>query len=334
MALRPSFTWKRILGNFFVLFVLLVISFIYYATVFIAYDASWDDPGSFAFLLFFHIQCFMLLWCLVQAIITDPGQVPRYWGFLMGDNEQKRRRYCLMCHVFKPERCHHCSACNRCVLNMDHHCPWINNCVGFYNRKYFILLLFYVLLTTYIINLALFTSIEDALNLLYSSGLWHEHLALLLAYSLNVTLSIVMTFFSKFHMKLILYNKTTIEMLDKKNLHKGNFNCGTLFNWMQVFGRNPWLWLIPVTGKSGKPLGDGVVWRQPQSLSVDGEIPETNGDGRRISVIHQEQASPSVLQPIKTQSRNITETKVPFNSPATSDLRMKRLAKELNVKGI
>jgi hypothetical protein len=57
------------------------------------------------------------------------------WGFHLGDNENKRRRYCLMCNVFKPERCHHCSACNRCVLNMDHHCPWINNCVGFWNRK-------------------------------------------------------------------------------------------------------------------------------------------------------------------------------------------------------
>ena len=68
----------------------------------------------------------------------------------MGD-ETKRRRYCKMCNVWKPDRTHHCSIYNRCILNMDHHCPWINNCVGFYNRKFFVQLLVYIFSTLCIV---------------------------------------------------------------------------------------------------------------------------------------------------------------------------------------
>ena len=111
----------------------------------------------------------MLIWALIQAMTTDPGEVPPYWGFYMGDPEYKRRRYCLMCHVFKPERCHHCSACNRCVLNMDHHCPWINNCVGFYNRKFFFLLLIYTICATAMVAGALWRRALDAARQIYDT---------------------------------------------------------------------------------------------------------------------------------------------------------------------
>ena len=77
-----------------------------------------------------------------MATITSPGEVPIYWALYNKTTEE--RKYCLICHNFKPERTHHCSKCNKCVLNMDHHCPWINNCVGFYNRKYFVLFLVYI----------------------------------------------------------------------------------------------------------------------------------------------------------------------------------------------
>ena len=44
-------------------------------------------------------------------------------------------------------RTHHCSHINRCVLNMDHYCPWLSNTIGFHNKKFFVMLLFYVCLT-------------------------------------------------------------------------------------------------------------------------------------------------------------------------------------------
>ena len=72
-------------------------------------------------------------------------------GFFLDDPEHKKRRYCLICHIFKPERCHHCSTCNKCILVMDHHCPWLNGCVGHSNRKFFMMLLFYANTTVFLL---------------------------------------------------------------------------------------------------------------------------------------------------------------------------------------
>lgn len=65
----------------------------------------------------------------------------------MNEIENRRKRYCLICHLFKPERCHHCSTCGSCMLGMDHHCPWLATCIGYYNRKYFILTIIYSMTT-------------------------------------------------------------------------------------------------------------------------------------------------------------------------------------------
>jgi hypothetical protein len=32
-------------------------------------------------LLIFHLLFFMVVWSMVQSIISDPGRVPIYWGF-------------------------------------------------------------------------------------------------------------------------------------------------------------------------------------------------------------------------------------------------------------
>jgi len=41
---------------------------------------------------------------MIKSIIGDPGRVPIYWGFFAEENQNQRRRYCLLCHSFKPER--------------------------------------------------------------------------------------------------------------------------------------------------------------------------------------------------------------------------------------
>ncbi|KAG0371649.1 palmitoyltransferase for Vac8p [Mortierella sp. AD032] len=52
-------------------------------------------------------------------------------------------RWCDLCQVVKPDRCHHCKECDQCVLRMDHHCPWVNSCIGYNNLKFFYLFIMY-----------------------------------------------------------------------------------------------------------------------------------------------------------------------------------------------
>lgn len=131
--------------------ILIFISFIYFvAFKFVLIDHYSDKIWFYPYALLFNLLFFMLMWSLIKTMRSDPGRVPHFWGYYIEKADFKKRRYCLICHIFKPERCHHCSACNRCVLNMDHHCPWISNCVGFENRKFFILMLTYIVVSDFV----------------------------------------------------------------------------------------------------------------------------------------------------------------------------------------
>jgi len=170
----------------------------------------------------FHILLLMMLWSLLITMYTHPGEIPLYWGFYIGDDDSKKKRYCLICNAFKPERSHHCSVCNICVLNMDHHCPWVDNCIGFYNRKYFMQLLFYLSLLTIYIDFSLGYDFIIMMKQIFTERLKYRFMGsafiFFISYGINVTLSILITLFLKFHVKLIVENSTTIESLDKEKI--------------------------------------------------------------------------------------------------------------------
>jgi len=194
------------------------------------------------FILVFNLSFMMFLWAFVATIVTDPGRVPLYWGFYLDAPDTRKRRYCLVCHIFKPERCHHCSTCNRCVLNMDHHCPWINNCVGFSNRKYFILLLFYVLVTV-ILGICGFIpkvlSIGKQSKVNFRSVLNTDCGLILLSFVSLCAVFVALVVFFKFHLWLVVNNLTTIENMNhEKSGYNPMYNMGFYYNWIQVFGKN------------------------------------------------------------------------------------------------
>ena len=149
----------------------------------------------------------------------------------MGDPETKRKRYCLMCNVFKPDRCHHCSACNRCVLNMDHHCPWVNNCIGFWNRKHFLLLLFYAVGTLLFFVISSTAAIVNTIMLYIEAyktavigniSIFVNNIILDINYLFSLFLVYTLVKFTYFHVTLVIKNITTLESLENKGMDYNN----------------------------------------------------------------------------------------------------------------
>ena len=124
---------------------------------------------------------------------------------------------------------------------MDHHCPWINNCIGFWNRKYFMLLLVYVLLSTYFIVVTMgydfFLTLKWELDVFYYAREQQNQTKLVrtlliqVSYVLTCIISVLMTMFLRFHIFLATTNKTTIENLDKKGKpYKSPYDIGENLN--------------------------------------------------------------------------------------------------------
>ena len=235
-------------------------------------------------LIVFHFLFVMSTWTTLVTAFSDPGQVPIYWGFYIGDPDSMRSRYCLMCNVFKPVRCHHCSVCNRCVLNMDHHCPWINNCIGFYNRKYFIMMVFYLNCTliyvltcnvSVVVNIVMFY-IKDVNWSVTSVSTWMDVLSVVV-FGMDVAMEVILIQFFKFHVKLILENKTTIETLEHKGKQfKSKFDKGKWDNYYEVMGMSKVLWFFPLKRYYGKPKGNGIEWGE--LIEEENEMKEGSGN--------------------------------------------------------
>ena len=74
-------------------------------------------------------------------------------------------------------------------------------------------------------------------------------------------MSVILSQFFKFHIMLILENKTTIETLDHKGKEfKSKFDKGKWNNWYEVMGITIWLWFFPLKMYQGKPKGNGIDW--------------------------------------------------------------------------
>ena len=262
IEIKPIKEQKKIHGEFFVTVAIILLLFEAYLFIFLTIP-----PTSFNNIIidFFYVLIFlMVFWSYVIVIKTPAGSIPLYWGFYIGDDDEKRKRYCLICNAFKPERSKHCSICNTCVLNMDHHCPWVNNCIGFFNRKYFMQFIFYleILFIYHFIfsSFYLYNEFQIVINTKKTNYL--GFVIIIINYIPTVVITFLFGKFVAYHIKLVLTNSSTIESLDTENKDKYKKFClSPKENFEQVFGKNKFYWFLPVNIEQAKPVGDGLLWK-------------------------------------------------------------------------
>lgn len=258
----------------YILIIFVFSSFVYYQLVFETYIRHFAPTLlTYTFLGLIHLFILLLVWSIVATTTTDPGKQPVFWGFYMDEPQNRRKRYCLICHLFKPERCHHCSTCQRCVLGMDHHCPWLATCVGYYNRRFFILTLAYTVLSIATILLFNAQKIWKILLRYYADFRLPaiirkpQHLICVLTYLYVFVFFFVILKFFLYHVRLLFANNTTLEQLDskrKKEPIETKYNIGIARNIASVMGSNYIGWILPL---SSLPMpSDGVVWITSDSV--------------------------------------------------------------------
>jgi hypothetical protein len=128
--------------------------------------------------------------------------------------------HCRRCDdAYKPPRAHHCPMCGECVLKMDHHCPWINCCVGYYNQRYFMLFLLYLLLgTAYIGTTMLLVAMHILPTSLGPHYRFGSNLLFLFVLVLCWAILVAMLFFVGWSGYMVLSNQTSIEYQFNRDL--------------------------------------------------------------------------------------------------------------------
>lgn len=228
------------------------------------------------FFLLFNVIWTLALVAYLRAFATEPGRVPLSWHDFVKDVGPAlpvvpstarwapgKATYCRKCSIPRPERAHHCNVSGFCVLRMDHYCPWISNCVGLGNYKFFLQLVVYGTLCSFV---GIATSITEFVLVIVKlvgieSDVWQANLqitdmiAFVVFEGLAIFLSILLVPMLYTHVPLACNNMTAIEC-NYTNMENPYHLGSKMANLEQVLGSFGPDWFFPV--KPFDPIGDGV----------------------------------------------------------------------------
>lgn len=164
-------------------------------------------------------------------------------------NKYNELRYCYICMMFKPDRAHHCQICNKCILKYEHHCTLIGCCIGYFNYKYYLNLLLYIILSSFIYIVLFYEMTKEitVVNILNSKNINISEICFILLYMITIIIFVFSFVFYSYHIYLVCNNFTSYEYLHKGNEHNNKYDLGSFYsNWIEIYGNNIFLWFIPL----------------------------------------------------------------------------------------
>jgi len=159
--------WRRINGFSKPLNTMQILTWVFYAILFIQYlalvapHALLPSPVGLIMTIIFVISGFFTAYSVYKTCSVDsidelllrkllrgeglPEAMESESEISMNNHDKKippipegETKYCWNCETRVHELSMHCKYCQKCVSRFDHHCQWLNTCVGRHNYSYFV----------------------------------------------------------------------------------------------------------------------------------------------------------------------------------------------------
>ena len=277
--------------------------------------------------------------CFARLQLHDPGTVPPEWESQAASGAEAAI-VCPRTGRLVPPRAMYVRRAGTVVLGLDHYCAWLGTPVGLCNRKLFILFVGYSALFCSIgasySAFELFWAQPARLGLpslptalreegrrrlglpdvraglltiyswsteLYSAcgprdGGGQMYLLMVIGCAvLNAVAGFLLSCLTLHQLAMVLFNRTTLAPADAR------YDVGIAANWAQVFGSNPLLWFLPITGDG--PGCDGLHYPESSRWAA------MQARQRAMRERHAASAAPCKLQLPPEQSRQGITTAPP-----------------------
>lgn len=203
------------------------------------------------------------MYMLITTDLAVPERVAQ-----AGEPKEDWRPNCIICQRQGPPRSYHCKLCQVCVLKRDHHCWFAGNCIGYYNHRYYVVMVIYMNIAAIycnIFNLSFVSYVAEGLGLWKILSILFPHVGLFFGYTDGYTFAIfalttiglVWTWMFLWLLKIQIAQIKSCQTQYEKKMQIVKYDIGWKNYIVEVFGDRWYLvWLCPWI-QSPLP-GDGI----------------------------------------------------------------------------